>query len=89
MSSGRAFHNFDRWPDADLKDGIFNRLLFLVAKECTSDLFLNFLHKYGGAKLLTPSKAITVSLYRTASESVVNLAPAILARNARAFLCQL
>ena len=50
MSSGRApFHNFDRWPDADLKDEIFNRLLFLVAKECTSDLFRNFLHKYGGS----------------------------------------
>ena len=69
MSSGRAFHNVvarywkDRWPDADLKDGMFNRLLFLVAKECTSDLFLNLLHKYGGAKLLTHLKAITVSLY--------------------------
>ena len=69
MSSGRAFHNVVaqwwkyRCPDANLKDGMFTRLLFLGGKECTSDVFLNLLHKYGGAKLLTHLKTITVSLY--------------------------
>ena len=46
------------------KCGTFNLLLFLVAKECTSDLFLNFSHRYGGAKPFMHN-AITVSLYCT------------------------
>ena len=60
LDSGRTA---GRTRYADLKNEIFNRLLFLVAKECISDLFLNLLHRYGGAKLLTHLKAITVSLY--------------------------
>ena len=57
-SSGRLFHSLwplkvnARWPAAVLQSGICRRSLFLVLQLCTSDLVLNFWHRYGGATFL-------------------------------------
>ena len=53
--SGRSFQSWtalyekDRWPVADLKDGIWSLSLFLVFLVCTWVLVENLLHEDGGA----------------------------------------
>ena len=66
--SGRSFQSWtalyekDRWPVADLKDGIWSLSLFLVFLVCTWLLVENLLHKDGGANPFIHLKAIKMSL---------------------------
>ena len=66
--SGRSFQSWtalyekDRWPVADLKDGIWSLSLFLVFLVCTCPLVENLLHKDGGANPFTDLKAIKMFL---------------------------
>ena len=66
--SGRSFQSWtvlyekDRWPVADLIDGIWSLYLFLVFLVCTWLLVDNLLHKDGGANPFIHLKAIKMSL---------------------------